>query len=92
MNSKAQVFFVTMMIALVFIILALAFAPVIKQFSDTAREPTSDTNVGLDCNNEYISNFDKANCLFVDYMNPYFVGFLIFSAGAIISAKLIGVI
>ena len=70
--------------------MALAFAPVIKEFTDDARNPSSDTNVGLDCDNDYISNFDKANCLFVDYMNPYFVGFLIFAAGAIITAKLIG--
>lgn len=90
MGIRGQVFFVTMMIALVFIILALAFSPVIKQFSDNARNQTTDTQVGLDCSNASISDFDRANCLFVDYMNPYFTGFLIFAAGAIIVAKLIG--
>lgn len=90
MEIKGQVFFVTMMIAIVFIILALAFAPVIKSFSDDARNSTTDTQVGLDCSNVSNSNFVKADCLFVDYMNPYFTGFLIFAAGAIIAAKLIG--
>ena len=90
MDSQGQVFFVTMMVALVFIILGLSFAPVIKEFTDDARNSTSDTRVGLDCSNSSISDYDKANCLFVDYMNPYFVGFLIFAAGAIITAKLIG--
>ena len=89
MNRSGQVFFVTLMIALCFIILALAFAPVIRDFIVNAQAPTSDTAVGLDCSNSSISSFDKASCLFVDAFNPYFIGFLIAAAGAIIAAKLL---
>ena len=89
MNAKGQVIFVSLMIALVFIILALAFAPVIKEFSDDAQNTTSQTQVGLDCSNSSISNFDRANCLFVDYMNPLFVGFLIFAGAAIAAGRLL---
>ena len=88
-NKQGQVFFYTMMIAVVFILSALAFAPAIKQFSDTARNASSETQVGLDCSNASISSFDKANCIVVDLYNPYFVGFLIFFAGAIIVARLV---
>ena len=90
MNDRGQVFFVSLMLAVCFLILALAFAPVIKQFTDSARNSTTETQVGLDCGNTSISNFDKANCLFVDSFNPYFVGFLILFAGAIIVAKIYG--
>lgn len=89
-GKKGQVFFLTMMIAVVFILFALAVAPAIKQFSDTAMNSTSATQVGLDCNNETISDFDKANCVAVDLYNPYFVGFLVFAAGIIIAIRVIG--
>ena len=88
MNSGVQVVFVGLMISAVFIILALAFAPTIKQFVDDARGPTTDTAVGLDCNNSSISDYDKANCTATDSFLPYFVGFLIFAGGAIAAAKI----
>jgi hypothetical protein len=78
------------MIALVFIILALAFAPPLKEFVDNARNSSSDTQVGLDCGNSSISSFDKASCMFVDSYTPYFIGFLVFAGGAIMVAKIIG--
>lgn len=78
--------------AVVVLILALAFAPVIKQFADSAMNSTSATQVGLDCSNASISNFDKANCIAVDSFNPYFVGFLLLFAGALIAAKVTGFI
>lgn len=89
MNLRGQVFFFTMMIAVVFILAALAFAPAIKQFADDARNSTDETRVGLDCTNSSISLFDKANCVVVDLYNPYFVGFLIFFIGAIIVARIV---
>lgn len=89
MNKHGAVFFLKMMIAIVVIILALAFAPVVKQFADTARNSTTETQIGLDCSNSSISDFDKANCLYVDYQQPLFIGFLVFLAGAIIVARLI---
>ena len=91
LNSRGQTFLLALMIGMVFIVLALAFAPAIKNFVDDARAPSSDTAVGLDCSNASISKFDKAGCLLVDMFNPYFVGFLVFSAGVILTAKLTGV-
>lgn len=90
MSRKGQVAFVALMLAIVFIILALAFAPAIKQFVDNARNVSDDTHVGLDCGNSSISNFDKGNCLIVDNYTPYFVGFLVFAGGAIVAAKIVG--
>ena len=89
MNKKGQVIFFTLMLAIVIIILALAFAPVIRQFVDEARQPSSDTQIGLDCNNPGISDFDKANCVAIDFYNPYFIGMLIGVAGAIIGARVL---
>ena len=92
MNAKGQVFLLTLMIAIIFILFGLAISPAIKQFTDSARNASTDTQVGLDCANNSISDFNKANCIAVDLYNPYFVGFLIFIAGAIIGAKIIGAI
>lgn len=89
MNVNGQVQFVAIMLALVFIIMALSFAPVIKEFSDTARNSTTENSVGLDCSNSSISDYDKANCIAVDSFNPYFIGILIFLGGAIVAAKII---
>jgi len=87
-NNRGQMFFVTMMIAIVFIILALVFAPVIKEFTDNAMNDSTDTSVGLNCTGTS-DNFVIADCLFVDFQNPYFIGFVIFAAGAIIGARLL---
>ena len=89
MNNKGQAVMVALMIGVVFIVLAMAFAPTLKIFSDNARNTTSETSVGLDCSNESISDWDKANCVATDSMMPYFVGFLIFAGGAIITAKIL---
>lgn len=89
-GSRGQVSFVVASIAVVVILLALAFTPVIKQFADDARNSTTSTQVGLDCSNSSISNFDKASCIAVDVFNPYFTGFLIFIAGAFLVAKIAG--
>lgn len=87
-NRRGQAAMVTTMIAVVFILLALAFAPVIKQFVDSARGPTTETQVGLDCSNSSIDDYAKANCVATDSLMPYYIGFMIFGAGAIIGAKL----
>lgn len=89
-NKGGQVIIVTIMIALCVILLAFALAPALKQFNEDLRAPTSDIAVGLDCNNSSISTFDKGTCLIADISFPYFIAFLIFLAGAIITAKLIG--
>jgi len=88
MNKKGQVFFLTIMLAITIIILALALAPVLKENSDIARNVTTGDTIGLDCSNSSISTFDKANCMAVDMFNPYFIGFLILLAGGLIASKI----
>ena len=90
-NNKGQTFLLALMVATVFVILALAFAPVIKQFGDEARNDTTDTQIGLNCSSDTLTKFDEANCVAIDMMNPYFVGFMIFAGiGAILAARFIG--
>ena len=89
MNTNGQVAFYTFMVAVVVIILALAFAPTLKSFTDSARASSTVDTVGLDCSNTSISNFDKANCIMTDLTLPYFIIGLIALAGVIIGAKLI---
>lgn len=47
------------------------------------------THNGLDCNNESISNFDKATCVATDMSMFYFLGVIIFIGGAFFTIKLI---
>jgi len=89
LNNQGQAYLVSIMIATIFIVFALAVAPAIKQFVDNARDPSTESTVGLDCANESISKFDKTTCVAIDLFNPYFVGFLVFAAGLIITAKIL---
>lgn len=89
-QGRGQVSLVTLMIGIVVFILVLAFAPVVKEFNDNARNVSSNTQVGLDCSNASISDFDKANCIASDGIGVYFVGFLMLFAGAIIASKIYG--
>lgn len=84
MNNKGQVVIFTLMLSIVIIILALAFAPVLKQSVEDARNPDS-----LDCSNTSISNFDKLGCLSTDASLFGFIGIAIFLAGSIIGARVI---
>ena len=90
LNERGQtsIFFLFMLFVVV-IILALALSPVLKSFTDDARNVSDDTHVGLDCNNDSISNFDKANCVVQDISLPYFILGLIALAGIILGAKLL---
>lgn len=89
MNKRGQVIFVGFMIGLVILVLALALAPSVKNSTDVARNESTNSSIGLDCSNESISNFDKASCIATDLMLPYFIGFLIFFAGAIVVGRII---
>ncbi len=89
MNKKGQTAIVFFMIGLVVAILALALAPAVKQATDTARNQSSNNSVGLDCSNNSISNFDKATCVVTDITLPYFIGFLLLLAGAIVLGRII---
>ena len=87
-NNRGQTFFLTLMIGIVIIIVALAFAPGLNDATFTARNNTVE-NGGMDCSNSSISTFNKATCVVADVNIFYFIGGLIFIAGAVITAKVI---
>ena len=47
------------------------------------------TTIGMDCNNESISTFNKGACIVSDLSMFYFIGGLIFLAGTIIAARVL---
>ena len=83
MNNKGQVFFLAFMLGITVLVLTLSFAPGLKDQIDTTRNANN-----LDCGNESISTFDKATCRTTDLTMFYFIGGLIFIAGAIITARI----
>ncbi len=87
LNTKGQVFFYTLMLGIVIVLLALAFADPLRETIDTARAPSTGDSVGLDCGNSSISDFDKANCTMVDLGLPYFFWGMLALAGLVIGAK-----
>ena len=89
MNKKGSVMIYGIMIGLTLLILALALAPAVAEQTNTARNATNGDLLGLDCTNSSISSFDKAACVATDLSLPYFIGGLIFIAGAFITAKII---
>lgn len=88
MNKQGQVTMLyTLMIAIVVILFAMAVAPTLKIFNDEARGPSTDTSVGLDCNNASISDYDKANCVALDLNFPFVILGFMAVAGIIIGAR-----
>lgn len=88
-NKKGSVMIYSIMLAVVVIILALALAPVGKTFINSAMNNSVGDTIGLDCNNDSISNFDKATCVITDFSLFYFFGGLIFIAGILITGRII---
>ena len=84
MNNRGQLFFFTFMVFVVILILALAFAPGLKTQVEEVR--SSDN---MDCTNGSISTFDKVTCRVNDLTLFYFIGGLIFIAGAIATARVV---
>jgi len=92
MNNRGQVIFFTLMIGLTVLILALALAFPVKQASDEATNYSNNatgTQTTLDCNNDSISDYDKATCIVADLSMFYFIGGLIFLVGSILAAKVL---
>jgi len=97
MNSKSQVFFYSLMLGILILVLALALAAPVKETIDSVRNKSSSilmtdqttSQPGLDCSNSSISSFQKGSCIIVDLSLFHFIGGLIFLAGAIITAKLV---
>ena len=80
-DKKGQIsFFYFLMLGIVVLILALAFAPGIKQSVELAMSPAH-----MDCNNVSISDFQKAACIGTDLITFEYVGGLLFIALAIIT-------
>jgi len=89
-SKKGQVFFYSLMLGIIILVVALALAGPIKDTVDSTRNGTMDEGQpGLDCTNSSISNFDKGACIVSDLTIFHFVGGLIFIAGAVILAKLV---
>jgi len=90
LNKKAQVFFYSLMLGILILVVALALAGPTKDFVDSARNGTTDEGMpGLDCTNSSISTYDKGACVVADLTIFHFIGGLVFIAGAVIVAKLI---
>lgn len=89
MSKKGSVMIYGIMVGLTLLILALALAPAVSEQTNTARNTSNGDLAGLDCDNSSISNFDKSACVVTDLSLPYFIGGLIFIAGAFITAKII---
>lgn len=89
MNNQGGVAIYGLMIGLTIIILALALAPIGKEFVDSAMNETVEDTIGLDCSNSSISNFDKGSCVIVDFGLFYFFAGLILIGGAIIVSRIV---
>jgi len=89
MNNKGSVIIYGLMLGLTVLILALALAPSVQDFTTDARNVSTNSSVGMDCSNSSISNFDKATCVVIDLNLFYFIGGLIFIAGIIVTAKIV---
>ena len=84
MDKKAQAFFLTFMLGVTIIVLALAFAPGLS--SHLVEMRNSDN---MDCGNSSISTVDKTTCVVADISGFYIIGGLIAIAGTVIGARLI---
>jgi Trk-type K+ transport system membrane component len=89
MNKQGQIIFYGLMMGIVLIILALALAYPLRQSTDIAMNSSSDTNLGMDCSNESISDFDKITCYATDLTPFYFVGIIIMIGGIFFLGKII---
>ena len=90
MNCRGQMIFYGLMIGITVIILALALAPAVKDFTDSAQNETTNIGgVGLNCTNPDITIYDKGACQITDMTLPYFIGAMIFIGGIAITAKYI---
>jgi len=78
------------MIAITIIVLALALAFPVKESVDNARNGTTfDGTIGLDCSNASISDYNKGACVTTDLTIFYFIGGIIFIAGAVVAARFV---
>jgi len=97
MNNNGSVFFYTLMLGILVLVVALALAGPVREFVDSTRNESTSilmsdqtaSQPGLNCTSDTLSNFDRSACIISDLSLFYFIGGLIFVAGAIITARLI---
>ena len=85
MNNRGSVLFYGFMLGVTILVLALALAPAIGQFTSNAMN-NSTASIGLNCTTTS-DNFVKAACIVTDVGQFYFIGALIFIAGVVITAR-----
>ncbi len=85
MNRKGQVFFFTLMLAIVVLVLMFGLLPGIQESVSSARNQTT----GMDCDNSSISDFDQATCIITDLTLPYWIMIMLGIVGAMIGAKVV---
>jgi len=88
MWKKGSVTIYGIMLGLAIIVLVLALAGPTQQFTESARNVTVGDTVGMDCNNDSISDFTKAACVATDVSLFYFISGLLLIAGVVITAKI----
>jgi len=90
MNKKGLTQFVTIMLAVTIVVLALALGGSVREFTDDARAENSTIGgQGLDCDNETLSDYTTGTCIIADLYIPTFIGVLMGLAGAVIGARII---
>lgn len=88
MNKKGQVWAFSLMLGIVIIVIALAFAPLGKTIVDDAMGNSTADFIGLNCDNSSISDFQQGACTIVDFSLVYFFGGLILIGVGAIVAKI----
>jgi hypothetical protein len=84
-TKKSQTIALAFMLAIVVLLLALAFAKPLNQMTTNAMNETSEIG-GMNCTNT-LDNFVKAGCITADLGQAYIIGGLIALAGLLIGAK-----
>ena len=87
MNRKGQVVALAFMLAIVVIILALAWAKPVNELTTMAMNETSSIG-GMNCT-DTTDNFVKAGCWTADIGQAYVIGGIIAIAGIIIAGRLL---
>ena len=88
--ALGQINTIGIMIAVVVIVLALAIAPTMVEFSAGARNETDLVGgTGLNCTSTALSDYDKGACGIVDLYPVWFIGVLIGLAAIYFIAKII---
>ena len=88
MNKKAQASALAFMLAVVVIILGLAWISPVNEMTKLAMNETSEIG-GMNCTSSALDDFTKAGCWTLDIAQVYFIGGIIALAGVIIAARII---